>query len=119
MSRTKIGGIAVLAGSLLLLATGPALAQSNSGMPVPRPSGMITHGQVTEDQVGQMRMFHQQMPAEMVEQMDAWHAQLPSDLNAQMHSMHANMSTMHGEQAVGHCFGTPAVETTADNAAAP
>src|SRR5262245_13909518 len=99
MSRTRIGGIALLAGSLLLLAAVPALAQPDGGMPMSEPAGMMgMHGQVMPGHMGQMPMGHQQMPGDMVEQMRAWHAQMPDDVNAQMQSMHARMSAMHAEQ---------------------
>src|SRR5262245_7090591 len=93
MSRTRIGGTALLAGSLLLLAAVPALAQSDGGTPMREPAwSMGMPGQGMPGHMGQMRMFHQQMPAEMVEQMRAWHAQMSDDVNAQMQSMHSSMS---------------------------
>jgi len=105
MSRTRIGGIALLAGSLLLLASVPALAQSDSGMPMREPAGMMgMHGQIMPADMDQMPMGHQQMPADLAEQMRAWHAQMPDNVNAQMQSMHARMSALHAEQAFEDCF---------------
>jgi Spy/CpxP family protein refolding chaperone len=120
MSRTKVGVVVLLAGSLLVLAVVPAFAQSNSGVFVSGVPGMMgMHGQVTRDDVDRTRGFQQQMPADLIDQMRARHAQMPDDMYKQMQSMPASRPSMHGAQAVENCLAVRAVATPSDHAVAP